>query len=279
MPKELNFVEIAGNPITALILALLLGAAALSGKLSVTGMRVCLFLLWLVLLIPFIGKEWPIRVGFALLFSGALWLSAVWFTPDSIPGYTGILAPKAKLLFWAKDKIQRRIQIGDSATDFVYVGEPDNGENPPAAGSPASIMPLLNSSLLKVETIDGHVAVSARIYDVSGDLVAELIRNEWKVAPPPKTFDRNYTDDALEVRNPQGRIILQVKALQDRIQLQGEWWNPSGIGVRIMKDPHPRGPQYTGMMVFLRPKSDLNESPIIPMFKYPSETHFGELAP
>ncbi|MEJ0092842.1 MAG: hypothetical protein WDN46_05280 [Methylocella sp.] len=49
------------------------------------------------------------------------------------------------------------------------------------------------------------------------------MRNEWRVTPPPGTLDRNYTDDALEIRGAGGKIVLQLRVLQDRIQLQGEW--------------------------------------------------------
>lgn len=33
------------------------------------------------------------------------------------------------------------------------------------------------------------------MFDREGHLIAELVRKEWKVAPPPRTWDRNYTDD------------------------------------------------------------------------------------
>ena len=55
-----------------------------------------------------------------------------------------------------------------------------------------------------IEKIDGKLMVSTMIRDSSGNVLAELRRNEWKVAPPPKTWDRNYTDNALEVVNAEG---------------------------------------------------------------------------
>lgn len=58
--------------------------------------------------------------------------------------------------------------------------------------------------------------MSLVIRDRSGRLVAEIVNNEWKVNPQ-NAWDRNYSADALEVRDPTGDIVLQVKALADRI--------------------------------------------------------------
>jgi hypothetical protein len=87
-----------------------------------------------------------------------------------------------------------------------------------------SVSPALTESQFKVESIGGKVKVSTRIANDTGSLLIEIIRNEWLVAPPPQTWDRNYSDDALEVRDGSGRIVLQVRSLLDRIQIQGMWW-------------------------------------------------------
>ena len=42
---------------------------------------------------------------------------------------------------------------------------------------------------------------------------------------------------SLEVINPKGNVVLQVKALIDEIQLQGEWRGDKNNGVRLV-DPH-----------------------------------------
>jgi hypothetical protein len=264
MFKETSAENIVASPFTALFVSFLFGAAAFSGKFAVTGTRICLVLAWVVLLVPLRAQIWQIRLGAGFAGAIVLLLLGAWLRPVAVPGYFGIQKSKSKTLFSAKDATERKIQIGDSETFIVYVGHP---------GTP--LFDFFDGSSLTIELIKGHVAVSTQIHDSSGDLVAELIRNEWKVAHPPKTFDRNYTDDALEVRNPQGRIILQIKALPDRIQLQGEWWNSSGIGIRIVKNPFPGA---GAMFVYLDAQSNLSLGPILPMFQYPSESHFGQLA-
>src|SRR5205823_14425405 len=52
---------------------------------------------------------------------------------------------------------------------------------------------------LTVETIYGRAYISTRVRDEHGNIIAELIKNEWKINPPPATWDRNYRNDALEV--------------------------------------------------------------------------------
>lgn len=120
--------------------------------------------------------------------------------------------------------------------------------------------------------------MSTQIKDQKGSLIAELIKNEWKIAPPPQTWDRNYSKDALEVINPKGDVVLQVRALDDRVQIQGEWWADAVRGTRIVKSQDTKNPG--GLMIFFGPKHPLGipgDDQIVRMFRYPSELHFGEL--
>ena len=142
-----------------------------------------------------------------------------------------------------------------------------------------SVSPALTESQFKVELIGGKVKVSTRIANDTGSLLIEIIRNEWLVAPPPQTWDRNYSDDALEVRDGSGRIVLQVRSLLDRIQIQGMWWVDLGPpnGVRRMTMWEGTDPEKGAQLVFT-PRSGRDPPPeIAPMFVYPSELHLGEL--
>jgi hypothetical protein len=160
------------------------------------------------------------------------------------------------------------MDFGDSDTGFII-----SEDTPP--GTP--LFNFFNESNLVIETVDGHLKVSTQIRDPSGDLVAELIKNEWKVALPPKTWDRNYTDDALEVKNVGGRVVLQVRALPDRIQLQGEWWSKNGFGVRFVKVSDPATGKPTGAIQRLSAALNPDEPRIEALFEYPSDSHFGQL--
>jgi hypothetical protein len=161
-----------------------------------------------------------------------------------------------------------KLQIDDSG---VFIVAPDGG--------PFSLLfPALEASQFKVESIDGKIKFSTKITDANGDMIAEIIRNEWKVSALGRAWDHNYSDDALEVKDSKGRVVLQVRALPDRIQIQGAWYidmgPPNGIRrVIIWKDKTQPGAQ----IVFTPPDSN-NIPSIPPMFTYPGDKHIGELA-
>jgi len=102
-----------------------------------------------------------------------------------------------------------------------------------------------------IELIEGKIRFSAQITDEEGNIIAKISRNEWQVAPPPRTWDKNYSDDALEVVDPKGRVVLQAKVLSDRIQIQGAWpagpqWGPAGVAQIIVRaDPSGSGAQFS----------------------------------
>jgi hypothetical protein len=182
------------------------------------------------------------------------------------PSYSGkIEAEKSELLLSSKDHVvKRRMEIGDSGAVFEFTGP---------AGDP--LFEFAKDYNLKIESVDGELKVSTKIRDPKRLLVAELIRNEWKVAPPPNSWDRNYNKDTVEVKNSSGDIVLQVRALPDRIQIQGEWWMDEVNGVRFVKDPKGSGAFMTKFGTAYRPEHA--PATIQPLFVYPSQTHLGEL--
>jgi hypothetical protein len=193
-------------------------------------------------------------------------------TRAATPTNVGILTPKVELLFSPKDPgsgLIPKLQIGRSNVFFVG----------PSGPFGKLLFPALTESQFKVESIGGKVKVSTRIANDTGSLLVEIVRNEWLVAPPPQTWDRNYSDDALEVRDSSGWITLQVRALLDRIQIQGMWWVDLGPpnGVRRMTIWEGTDPEKGAQLVFT-PKNGRDLPPeITPVFVYPSELHLGEL--
>jgi hypothetical protein len=164
-----------------------------------------------------------------------------------------------------------KIQLG---TSHIIVGAKEIGRDTPAD---VLLFPALSESQFKIELIDGRVKVSTQIRDENNKLIVELVKNEWKVLPPPGTWDRNYSDDALEVRDGSGAIVLQVKLFSDRVQIQGMWWvdlgPPNGI-VRFVV----RGNPTIGGQIIIIPTANKDPLPTIDaMFVYPSDAHLGEL--
>jgi hypothetical protein len=260
--------KILESSYSAIILAAVLGGLALSGRFSVIATQLLFVAAWGVALIGLWGQPWPIFLGSLACLGGGLFLLAYWARPDAIPSFSGMLSPKATLLYppSAGGTIPK-LQIDDSGVFIVAPG-----------GGPFSLLfPALEASKFKVESIDGKIKFSTDITDANGDLIAEIIRNEWKVSALGRAWDHNYSDDALEVKDSKGRVVLQVRALPDRIQIQGAWYidmgPPNGIRrVIICKDQT----QPDAQIVFTPPDAK-NIPSIPPMFKYPSDRHLGEL--
>jgi hypothetical protein len=248
-----------------LFLALVLGAVALSGHFSSTATQCLLVAAWVVAVFGLWAQPWPVLIGFGSVMAGALVLLGYWFRPDVIPAYSGVLSPQSTLLFSPDGGKVTKIQIGQSR---VFIVDPNN----PLA---AQLFPALRATQFKVENVHGEAKVSAQMLDREGHLIAELVRNEWKVAPPPSAWDRNYSDDALEVRDARGIVVLQVKALKDRVQLQGLWWidmgPPNGVRQLTVRENPDGGAQ------FIISPQDVIPPPIEPIFEYPSDRHLGEL--
>jgi hypothetical protein len=222
----------------------------------------CVF--WALTAHPGESHPW-MRGSFIAASAIVLFVIAAWGQPEAIPQSFGTLIPRRKLLFSENETgASPELEIGDSGTGFSWSGP---------AGKP--MLELVAGSHLIIESIGGRIKVSTQLRDKRGDLVAELIRNDWKVSP--LAWDRNYSDDALEVRNSQGRVVLQVRVIPGKIQLQGEWWDEHGNGTRLVKCPDRQTGKMGGCVVQLG-LIDSPDQQIIPMFQYPSELHFGELA-
>jgi hypothetical protein len=67
--------------------------------------------------------------------------------------------------------------------------------------------------LLSIRLVERHLLVTTQIRDDHGSVIAEMKDNEWKHQPQPTIFDRNYTQDTLEIKDITGKIALQVANL------------------------------------------------------------------
>ncbi len=165
------------------------------------------------------------------LVGGVVWVSSrenalqtLAVAPEPPKNFGQLQMPGTETLLSVKAGQARRvIEIGDSGSKFVLTGPQG-----------VSWLHFAKNYDLLIETVEGDLEVSTQVRDQKGRLVAELVRNEWKVAPPPRTWDRNYNKTALEVRSENGDVVLQVKLLPDRVQIQGEWWMDAVHGIRLV---------------------------------------------
>ena len=126
-----------------------------------------------------------------------------------------------------------------------------------------------NDPLISLHMKNNKLYVSARLRDRTGDLVAELKNNEWQLNKN-SIFDRNYTDQALEVRERSGKVILQVANMGEVIHFAGIFHCKNGWTYGLI----PVGEM--GAIMDIRPPGVELVTDINPIFAYPSEKHFGE---
>jgi len=131
----------------------------------------------------------------------------------------------------------------------------------------------LDDMALTIGEEDGQLKVTVLLRDIDGRVIAALVDNEWKINHPVKSFDRNYTKDMLEVKNDNNDVVLQIRLLPDKVQLNGIFYDSDGKGIAIF--PHKR--DQASIMVLLDKEHPPASGTIKPLFKYPSDLYFGEL--
>ncbi len=177
--------------------------------------------------------------------------------------YTGILQAQQHIVVSGTQHVWPKVEFGDSGAIPMYAGP---------QGSP--LFTFAEDMKLTIVREEGHVKVSTIIRDRTGRVVAELVKNEWRVNPH-NSWDRNYTSDALEVRDPTSDIVLQIKVLEDRVQLQAKFHDSGGRGFEFGKVLGPQG--WGGGIEITGPAYPQLQMRIAPIFKYPSDSRFGSL--
>lgn len=161
--------------------------------------------------------------------------------------------------------LRPEIEIGDSGAVFIFGGP---------QGAP--IFRLFEDDSLAIALDEkGRICVSLVVRDKSGAIIAELVNNEWKVNPS-RTWDRNYCENAVEVRAPNGEVVFQIRLVGNRAQLQAKLYGRDGQGIAFGKGIGPDGAPG-GLIERTGPNRPDLTLKIDPLFRYPSDRHMGEL--
>jgi hypothetical protein len=119
------------------------------------------------------------------------------------------------------------------------------------------------------DIVDGEIQITTEARDRLGHMVVEIKNNDWRVSGDTSvSWDKNYIDDTLEVKDGHGRVILQVEIFPDHAQLQGEWHDEYNHGMRFIEGPN-------GSSIFGPFTGDLGQQ-IKPIMKYPSSKYQGQ---
>jgi hypothetical protein len=103
------------------------------------------------------------------------------------------------------------------------------------------------------------ILISASVLDENHNLLATIEDNHWRIEKPGTV--KNYNDDSLEIKDSRGRVIFQIRLLATEVWLQWELMKTDTAASAIEEDG-----KYS------------KAQGITPMFKYPSEEHWGELS-
>jgi hypothetical protein len=127
---------------------------------------------------------------------------------------------------------------------------------------------LIGNDPIKIWVEDGQLKLSTVIRDSSGKIIAKLDANEWQVNPN-LIFDRNFDENAVEVIDEKGKVILQVQFDGEGVQFAGIFYREDGWKVAL-------GPTEGGGVIEIRPPNENLTISFDRLFKYPSDVHRGE---
>jgi len=222
---------------------------------------------------------------------------------QQITKYAGLLNGPSLTVLSTKQDTYPTLKLGDSNTFFTFQGP---------EGQPIIKVFDDNDLIISGEKVISRNwwkfwsssesikwEVSTVIRDKEGQIIAEITNNQWKLKPD-KLWDRNYNDNALEVRNADGDIVLQIVVNKDYIQFAAKMYSSTGQGFGIGSEiftqadliKHQNGESkiiaaangptkiavgdITGVME-IRPPGQALDLKIEPIFKYPSDLNMGEL--
>jgi hypothetical protein len=127
--------------------------------------------------------------------------------------------------------------------------------------------------------LNDKIMVTSTIRDTVGNIIVEMVNNEWQVNRPLFAFDRNYNDTSLEVRDNTGNIVFQIELSKNKMLMHGKFVKPDGQIIMVFPIMYPKKnmPGITGIVNYESGNYHLiRNTKIRPLFKYPSSLHQGE---
>jgi len=243
------------------------------------GVKVILIVLMLgvALIGVFTSKDLPKKIMIALLvllcFHAAFSIYDGWRSKAEEAKTQAKQATSGALDGVTRSQIERgkrriHVGIGQSGTRFVFEINPKQ-----KVFRPFQPIEALEWIPLWLSIAGDRIKVTTDIRDAAGNIIAKLSENEWQINKN-NTFDRNYTDHALEVIDNKDEVVLQLILLDDMLQVQARFFNSKGESVTIVEHPGKK----TGLIVFGSPGNEPEGPKMSRIFKYPSSLHLGERA-
>ncbi len=157
------------------------------------------------------------------------------------------------------------IEIGNSGTTIIYAGNPNA----------LDMGTFARNVGFHIELGKHGIELTTPLLDRVGRKILTIEKNHWTVIPQPGIWDKNYTDNALEVKDSRGEVVFQVKYLTDRIQISAEWRDQFGHGQEWVRCKRGVAGGCISQWGNLDTERQ-NEIPIEPIFRYPSSEYWGK---
>jgi hypothetical protein len=209
-------------------------------------------------------KKWLVWLTILLIILSATFKIIDIRVKENQERYCGRLKNSSKILLSGKDGIFPKLKLGNSKTFFVWQGP--SGE---------AMLKFLGINDLIIEAENGKLKISTKIRDKNGQIITEIANNEWKLKKEI-LWDRNYNDTALEVKNTEGDVVLQVILKKDCIQFSAKMYDGQGNGIGLGSKLDERYGEILGVLEIRKLWCPL-ELHIDPIFEYPSDLHLGQL--
>jgi hypothetical protein len=140
---------------------------------------------------------------------------------------------------------------------------------------------IFKTLVFKAWIENNQVYINTDVVDSTGALIARIIKNEWAINPS-KRWDKNFDDNGLEVIDNGGNVVFQIDIIQNKIRLQGMFYNMRGDATIISDMPLGPTRRKTVTQTWMNEGYPFPLSPQImlkdikPNFKYPSKLNKGE---
>jgi len=216
-----------------------------------------------------------LSVGFCIFFNGTALL--MWKTEMAMANSGRLFVERESFHGIHFSDSDVKLQIGTSGVFFVApfggglrITEGGEVVNPNVAN--ADTLFDFVGSKTSIKRKNGELLLTTEVRDRSGAIIINILDNEWTMQPG-MSWEKNYTNNSIEVKDKRGRIVLQVTVLPDKVQLQAEWWTEYGRGIRVLEATNGGGSQIVRMDP---PNFHPDEPGIKPVFVYPANKYFGD---
>jgi hypothetical protein len=121
---------------------------------------------------------------------------------------------------------------------------------------------LQNGDYIEISMIDGKVNLTTQIRDKNGDEIGDIVNNHWRIYSPQFILDRNFNDNALEIKYLKGDITFQVRLNGEKVYLAGYFYGKTGNGQTQFFGPWVEDSMF-----------------LYPSIEYPHELNLSSTAP